>query len=84
MGGAALAANRLVEALNNNGVKAKMLVRDKETDNITVVGLGNAVKGRLNFLWERWCVYWNLHLGRKRLFELDIANTGYGDIHSVI
>ena len=82
MGGAALAANRLVEALNNNGVKAKMLVRDKETDNITVVGLGNAVKGRLNFLWERWCVYWNLHLGRKRLFELDIANTGY-DITSL-
>ena len=81
-GGAALAANRLVEALNNNGVKAKMLVRDKETDNITVVGLGNAVKGRLNFLWERWCVYWNLHLGRKRLFELDIANTGY-DITSL-
>lgn len=82
MGGAALAANRLVEALNNNGVKAKMLVRDKETDNITVVGLGNAVKGRMNFLWERWCVYWNLHLGRKRLFELDIANTGY-DITSL-
>lgn len=82
MGGAALAANRLVEALNNNGVKAKMLVRDKETDNITVVGLGNAIKGRMNFLWERWCVYWNLHLAKKRLFELDIANTGY-DITSL-
>lgn len=38
-GGAAVAANRLMEALNNNGVKAKMLVRDKETENITVVGL---------------------------------------------
>lgn len=31
-GGAAVAANRLMEALKNNGVKAKMLVRDKETD----------------------------------------------------
>ena len=39
-GGAALAANRLMEALNNTGVKAKMLVRDKETDSITVVGVG--------------------------------------------
>ena len=28
-GGAAVAAGRLMEALNNNGVKAKMLVRDK-------------------------------------------------------
>ncbi len=33
-GGAAVAANRLMDALNNNGVKAKMLVRDKETDDI--------------------------------------------------
>ena len=29
-GGAAVAANRLMEALKNNGVKAKMLVRDKD------------------------------------------------------
>ena len=27
-GGAAVAANRLMDALNNNGVKAKMLVRE--------------------------------------------------------
>ena len=31
-GGAAVAANRLMEALNNNGVKAKMLVGEKQTD----------------------------------------------------
>lgn len=76
-GGAALAANRLMEALNNNGVKAKMLVRDKDTDQITVVGLGKGLVGSLKFLWERWTVYWNLHLSRNRLFEIDIANTGY-------
>ena len=40
-GGAAVAANRLKDALNNNGVKAKMLVRDKLTDDITVVSLGH-------------------------------------------
>ena len=68
-GGAALAANRLMEALNNNGVKAKMLVRDKDTDQITVVGLGKGLVGSLKFLWERWTVYWNLHLSRNRLFE---------------
>ena len=33
-GGAAVAARRLMEALNNSGVKAKMLVRDKETEHI--------------------------------------------------
>ena len=29
IGGAAIAANRLMEALKNNGIKTKMLVRDK-------------------------------------------------------
>ena len=75
-GGAAVAANRLMDALNNNGVKAKMLVRDKETDDITVVGLKSGLRQRLNFLWERWCVYWHLHFKRDHLFELDLANTG--------
>ena len=31
-GGAAVAANRLMMALNNHGVKVKMLVRDKISD----------------------------------------------------
>ena len=30
IGGAAIAANRLMEALKNNGIKAKMLVRNKQ------------------------------------------------------
>ena len=38
-GGAAVAARRLLLALNNSGVKAKMLVRDKETDQLSVVRL---------------------------------------------
>ena len=53
-GGAAVAANRLMEALNNNGVKAKMLVADKQTDNITVVELPHPGHHRFHFLWERW------------------------------
>ena len=36
IGGAAIAANRLMEALKNNGIKTKMLVRDKQTDQVTV------------------------------------------------
>ena len=75
-GGAALAANRLKDALNNNGVKAKMLVRDKLTDDITVVGLSHTLCNQLHFLWERWCIFWHLHFSRKHLFEIDIANSG--------
>lgn len=75
-GGAAVAANRLLDTLNNNGVKAKMLVGDKVTDNITVVQAPCSWLRRWNFLWERWCVFWHLHFSRKNLFELDLANAG--------
>ncbi|MBQ2554151.1 MAG: glycosyltransferase family 4 protein [Prevotella sp.] len=75
-GGAAVAANRLMEALNNNGVKAKMLVRDKDSDNITVVGLKKSWFSRWNFLWERWKIYSALHLSRKHLFDIDTASMG--------
>ena len=39
-GGAAIAASRLTEALINNGVSAKMLVMEKESDNIFVASIG--------------------------------------------
>ena len=38
-GGAAVAASRLMNALNNHGLKAKMLVRDKQSDHLTVAAL---------------------------------------------
>ena len=75
-GGAAVAANRLMKALNNNGVKAKMLVRDKETDSLTVVGLPKSPMLRWNFLWERLVIFFRLRFSKKHLFEIDIANTG--------
>ena len=74
-GGAAVAANRLMKALNNCGVKAKMLVRDKETDALTVSELPSSPHQRWNFLWERLCIFLRMH-SRKHLFEVDIANAG--------
>ena len=74
-GGAAVAANRLMKALNNYGVKAKMLVRDKETDALTVSELPSSPHQRWNFLWERLCIFLRMH-SRKHLFEVDIANAG--------
>ena len=75
-GGAAVAANRLMEALNNNGVKAKMLVRDKDTQQLTVVQHPQQRRLWWAFLWERLVIWTRLHFSRKRLFEIDIANSG--------
>lgn len=75
-GGAAVATRRLMDALNNNGIKASMLVANKETDNINVVGLPHSWRHRLAFLWERLCIFKHLRFSKKHLFELDIANAG--------
>ena len=75
-GGAAVAANRLMEALHNNGVKAKMLVRDKTTDSLTVAALPPSWRNGWHFLWERLVIWLHLRLRRQRLFEIDIANSG--------
>ena len=75
-GGAAVAASRLMMALNNHGVKAKMLVRDKDTDSLTVASLPKSPMNRWRFLWERWVVFCRLHFQRQHLFEVDIANAG--------
>ena len=75
-GGAAMAANRLMEALNNHGVKARMLVRDKQTDNLNVVGLRDKWWQQWCFLWERFVIWLHLRFSRTHLFEIDIANAG--------
>lgn len=75
-GGAAVAANRLKDALNNNGVKAKMLVRDKTTDDITVVELPGNAHSQRNFLFERWGIYMRLHFSKVNLWRIDTASFG--------
>lgn len=76
-GGAAVAARRLMEALNNNGVKARMLVRDKQTDDINVIGIGQGPRRQWPFLWERWRIFMSLHFKKRHLFELDTASAGF-------
>ena len=80
-GGAAVAAHRLMDALNNHGVKATMLVGDRsggkmQTNSLTVVSLKGRWRQQWHFLWERLVIFFHLHLRRKHLFELDIANAG--------
>ena len=76
IGGAAIAANRLMHALKKNGVKARMLVRDKQTDSLTVCSVGGGWRQPLKFLWERLCVFVANGFSRKNLFLTDVANTG--------
>ena len=75
-GGAALAAKRLMEALNNNGVKAKMLVRDKETEQITVVPLPSKLMQQWHFLWDRFKIYCHLWFSKNHLLDIDPAISG--------
>jgi hypothetical protein len=42
-----------MESLKNNGIKAKMLVRDKQTDQISVVRLKSNWLQVWKFMWER-------------------------------
>lgn len=75
-GGAAVAAGRLVEALNRSGVKAKMAVMDKQTDSFTVVNTQSAWQRKKNFLVERLGIFLHLHFSRKHLFDIDTASQG--------
>lgn len=71
-GGGAIAARRLMEALNKNGVEAKLMVRDKQSDAETVVKVGN----KLPKLLERLAVFCHCRFRRSQLWQADIANTG--------
>ena len=65
-----------MESLKNNGIKAKLLVRDKQTDQISVVGLKRSWLHVWKFMWER-IVIWKANRFKKNdLFAVDIANTG--------
>ena len=75
-GGAAVAANRLMKALGNSGVKVKMMVRQKQTDNPDVVAVGSKFGNFLRFCYERLVIFLNNRLSRRNLFAVSIANTG--------
>ena len=75
-GGAAIAANRLLHALNRNGVEARMLVRDRKTDAGEVVNIPQSWRLKANFLWERGVIWLANGLSKQNLFQVDIANTG--------
>ena len=71
-GGGAIAARRLLTALHTQGVEAKMMVRDKQTDDKAVVRVGN----KLPKLLERLKILPGLRFRRSRLWLADTASHG--------
>ena len=69
VGGGAIATFRLMEALNNNGVKAKMLVRDKLSSSVTVAQTGTIIPKVL----ERLQIMSRL---KGKLWQADTADFG--------
>ena len=76
-GGAAIAANRLMNALNKNGVKASMLCRKSIT-----WGPKALRKQSWTSIWERFVVWINNGFSMKNLWALDIANCGQDIFHT--
>ena len=79
-GGAAIAACRLTEALNRHGVKARLLVRDKQSERTTTcVVPSKGLQGMLlkwAFLWERARVWMANRFRQEGLWHVDLGIGG--------
>ena len=75
-GGAAIAAYRLLDALNKNGTQARMLTIDKKSKNPNIDEVGNHLINRGRFIAERGVIYIENGFSKKNLFDISIANTG--------
>lgn len=76
-GGAAIAAKRLLGALNKNQIDATMLVRDRSTDDVNVVSVRQSNRIAFKFITERLRIWQSNLFRRKNLFAVSIANTGF-------
>lgn len=81
VGGAAVAANRLLHALNNCGIEAKMLVKVKSSDDNRVISIGDSFLfsffKKVRFIFERFVIFLSNKFSKNNLFAVSIANTGF-------
>lgn len=79
-GGAAIACNRLMKALQASGVQSKMLVLDSQSVDKDVISVNDSWAiskiNKFRFLWERFIIWAINRFSRKNLFAISIANTG--------
>lgn len=75
-GGAAIAASRLVRAINRHGIKAWLLVRDQQTEEPTTLTFPSQWQLKWAFLWERARIWMTNGFCRENLWSIDIACAG--------
>lgn len=75
-GGAAIAATRLLHALQRSGCDASMVVRTKMGKDPSTHQVGSTRGNKLRFYGERGAIFLNNRLSKKNLFDVSIANTG--------
>ena len=76
IGGAAIAASRLMESLKTTVSRPKCWFATKQTDQISVVSLKRNWLQVWKFMWERIVIWSANRFRRYHLFDVDIANTG--------
>lgn len=81
-GGAAIAANRLMQALMKEGAEVNLLVKEKTdlTDKQTIACVNSNFSKLYSFFlffWERLIIFLNNKLNRSLLFKVSIANKGF-------
>lgn len=81
LGGAAIAAKRLVEALNKEHMKVVMLVRDKTGNDFDVLPIRQTPKLTYNFIMERVRIWAHNFFSKKDLFSVSLANKGSSITH---
>ncbi len=81
LGGAAIAAKRLMQALNKEHLKVNMLVRDKTSNDYNVTAIDQTTKLTYNFLYERFRIWRANKFNKKNLFAVSLANTGSSIVH---
>lgn len=75
-GGAAVVTYRLMEALRNAGIDARMLVTEKLTDSPYVETAASKKRTMIPFLTERLKIFMNNGFERSTLFKIDTASDG--------
>lgn len=78
IGGAAIAARRLLNALQGKEIYTKMIVRDKSSSSNDIIStnsnLFNKIRNRFYFLSERFTIFISNNFSKKKLFAVSIAN----------
>lgn len=76
IGGASMVTYRLMHALRDEGVDARMIVYTKTTDDPSVFCAGSRYSRGLKFMIERGVIAINNGFSRENLFKVSIANVG--------